>query len=67
MDFPGLRRSGSWSQIIVLAQDIGEQASRDGGLRQLVRDAMALAHYLGADLDQYFPQSHQLPVWVLAV
>ncbi len=38
VDFPGLRRSGSWSQIISQAQDVGEQASRDCDFGELERD-----------------------------
>ena len=51
VDFPGLRRSGSWSQIINQAQDVGEQASRDCDLGELERDIAAVAHDLDVDLD----------------
>ncbi len=52
VDFPGLRRSGSWSQIINQAQDFLKQASRHGNLGQLERNVPAMADHLGADLDQ---------------
>ncbi len=51
VDFPGLRRSGSWSQIIGQAQDFPEQFLRHGNLGQLERDVPAMADNFGADLD----------------
>ncbi len=59
VDFPGLRRSGSWSQIINQAQDFPEQFPRHGNLGQLERDVPAMAHDLGADLDQLVPERSQ--------
>ena len=38
VDFLGLRRSGSWSQIVDQAQDFLEQVPRHGNLGQLERD-----------------------------
>ena len=38
VDFPGLRRNGSWSQIINQAQDFPEQFPRHRRLGQLERD-----------------------------
>ncbi len=55
MDFPGLRRNGSSSQIIDQAQDIPEQAPRHRHLGQLERDVPAMTHDLGPDLDQPLP------------
>ncbi len=43
VDFPGLRRSGSWSQIINRAQDFPEQFPRHRHLRQLERDMATMA------------------------
>ncbi len=54
--FPGLRRSGSWSQIIDQAQDFLEQASRHRDLGQLKRDVPPVAHDLRADLHQIFSE-----------
>ena len=53
--FAGLRRNGSSSQIINQAQDFPEQFPRHGNLGQLERDIAAVAHDLGADLDQLLP------------
>ncbi len=52
IDFPGLRRSGSWSQIINQAQDFPKQIPRHGNLRQLERDVAAMSDNLGTDLHQ---------------
>jgi len=43
VDFLGLRRSGSWSQIINQARDFPEQFLRHGNLGQLERDVPAMA------------------------
>ncbi len=51
VDFPGLRRSGSWSQIINQAQDFPEQVSRYCHLGQLERDIATMAD----DLSQLLP------------
>ena len=59
VDFPGLRRHGSSSQIIDQAQDFPEQFLRHGNLGQLERDIPAVADDLGADLDQLFQQRRQ--------
>ncbi len=50
VDVPGLRRSGSWSQIINQAQDFPEQFPRHRHLGQLERDVPAMADNLGSDL-----------------
>ncbi len=55
VDFPGLRRSGSWSQIINQAQDFLEQFPRHRHLGQLERDVPAMADNFGPDLHQFFP------------
>ncbi len=52
VDSLGLRRSGSWSQIINQAQDFPEQLPRHGNLRQLERDVAAMSDNLGTDLHQ---------------
>jgi len=52
VDSLGLRRSGSWSQIINQAQDFPEQFPRHGNLRQLERDVAAMSDNLGTDLHQ---------------
>ncbi len=62
VDFPGLRRSGSWSQIINQAQDFPEQFPRHRHLGQLERDVPAMAGNLRADLDQLLPQRGQRSV-----
>ncbi len=64
MDFLGLRRSGSWSQIINQAQDVGEQASRDCDLGKVERHIATVADDLGADLDRLLAQSQQCPLRV---
>jgi len=46
VDFPGLRRSGSWSQIIDQAQDFSEQIRRHRYLGQLERDVRAMLHQI---------------------
>ncbi len=63
-DFLGLRRSGAWSQIINQAQDFLEQAPRHRHLSQLERDVLAMAHDLGANLDQLLSQYERLPLRV---
>ena len=50
VDVPGLRRSGSWSQIIDQAQDFPEQFPRHRHLGQLERDVAAMADHLGTDV-----------------
>jgi len=50
-DSLGLRRSGSWSQIIDPPQDFPKQVPRHGNLGQLERDIATMADDLGADLD----------------
>ena len=59
VDVPGLRQSGSWSQINDQAQDLPEQFPRHRNLRQLERDVAAMADYLGTDLHQLFPQRRE--------
>ncbi len=65
VDFPGLRRSRSWSQIINQAQDFSEQASRHGNLRQLESDIPSVPDDLGTDLHQFLPQRGERPAPVL--
>ncbi len=55
VDFLGLRRSGSWSQIIDQAQDFPEQFLRHGNLGQMERDIPAMADHFRSDLDQLLP------------
>ena len=55
VDFLGLRRSGSWSQIINQAQDFPEKVSRYCHLGQLEGDIATMADDLGTDLDQLLP------------
>ncbi len=52
IDFLGLRRSGSWSQIINQAQDFPEQFPRHRHLGQLERDVPAMADHFRTDLDR---------------
>jgi hypothetical protein len=52
VDFPGLRRSGSWSQVIDWAQDFLNQASQHGDLGQLESDIATMTDDLGCNLDQ---------------
>ncbi len=59
VDFLGLRRSESWSQIINQAQDFLKQASRHVNFGQLERDVPAMADDLGPDLHQFLPQCSQ--------
>ena len=59
VDFLGLRRSGSSSQIITQAQDFLEQAPRHRHLGQLERDVPAMADHFRTDLHQLFPQRGQ--------
>ncbi len=55
VDLPGLRRSGSWSQIINQAQDFPEQFPRHGNLGQLERDVPTVPLHLRPDLHQLLP------------
>ena len=50
VNFLGLRRNGSWSQIINQAQDFPEQFLRHGNFGQLERGVAAMADHLGTDL-----------------
>ena len=61
VDSVGLRRSGSWSQIIDQAQDFSEQSPRHRHLGHLERDVPAMADHLGADLDQLHAQFGDRP------
>jgi len=51
VDFPGLRRNVSWSQIINQAQDFPEQFPRHRHLGQLERDVPAMADNFSSNLD----------------
>ncbi len=62
VDFPGLRRNGSLSQVINQAQDFLEQASWHGNLGQLEGDVLPVTDDLGSDLDQLLLQRGQRPV-----
>ncbi len=62
VEFPGLRRNGSSSQIINQAQDFLEQASRHGNFGQLDPYIAAMASDLGSDLYQLLPQYGRRPV-----
>jgi hypothetical protein len=55
VDVPGLRRSGSSSQVINQGQDFLEQRSWHGYLGQLESDIATMANDLGSDLHQLFP------------
>ncbi len=55
VDFLGLRRSGSWSQIIDQAQYFSEQVPRHRHLGKLKSDVPTVPDHLGADLDQLLP------------
>ncbi len=57
-----LRRSGSSSQIINQAQEVGEQAFRDRDLGELEREIATVANDLGADLDQLLSKRRQRPM-----
>ncbi len=62
VDFPGLRRSGSWSQVIDQTQDYPEQFPRHRHLGHLERDVAAVADDLRADLDELLPEAGQRPM-----
>ncbi len=53
VDFLGLRRNGSWSQIIDQAQYFSEQVPWHSNLGQLEGDITAMSHDLRADLDEH--------------
>ena len=55
IDFLGLRRSVSSSQIINQAQNFLEQLPWHSNLSQLESDVTTMADDLGTDLDQLFP------------
>ena len=59
-----LDQGSSWRQrgrpwLINKAQDLREQGSWDGDLRQLERVVAAVLYQPGADLDQYLAQRGQ--------
>ncbi len=56
-------RQRRWPQPVNEAQDLSEQRSWDGDLRQLESDIAAVAHDLGADLDQLLAQGGQRPMF----
>ena len=62
IDFPGLRRDGSSSQVINQGQDFLEQLPWNGDLGQLECDITTMANDLGSDLDQLPPQRGQRPM-----
>ena len=62
VDYLGLRRNGSSSQIINQGQDFLEQALWHGNLRQLECDIAAMANDLGSNLDQLLSQCRQRPM-----
>ncbi len=55
-------RQKRWPQPVNEAQDVSEQRSWDGDLRQLESNIAAVAHDLGTDLDQLLPQIGQRSV-----
>ena len=55
VDFASLRRSGSSSQFIGPPQGSRKQVPGHGDFGQLERDVPAVAHDLGANLDQLLP------------
>ncbi len=61
VDFLGLRRNGSLSQIIDQAQDFLEQAARHRNFGQLERDIAAMADDLSPDPDQLLSWRRQRP------
>ena len=65
VDFLGLRRNGSSSQIINQGQYFLEQASWHGNLGQLESNIAAMADDLGSNLHQLFAQRGQRPVFHL--
>ncbi len=56
-------RQKRWPQPVNEAQDLSEQRSWDGDLRQPESDIAVVVHELGADLDQYLWQRDQRPVF----
>ncbi len=62
IDFLGLCRSGSSSQIIDQAQDFPEQFPRHRHLGQLERDSPAMADHRSTNLDQLLAQGGQRPM-----
>ena len=62
VDFLGLRRNASSSQVINQAQDLLEQASWDRNLGQLESDIAAMTNDLGPNLHQFLPQRGQRPM-----
>ena len=65
VDDPGLRRSGSSSQIIDQFQNVLEQVPWNGNLGQLESDIAAMANDLGSDLHQLLSQCRQRPMLYL--
>ncbi len=61
VDFLGLSRNGSSSQVINQGQDFPEQLPRHGNLGQLESYITIMADNLGSDLDQLLPQRRQRP------
>jgi len=57
-----LRWGWSWSQSIDQPQDLLEQFLRHRDLGHLEDDVAAMAHDLGADLHELFPQASQRPL-----
>ncbi len=61
-DFPGLRRSKSWSQIIDPPQNFPKQVPGHGDFGQFERNVATMPDDLRADLDQLLPQRGQRPM-----
>ncbi len=61
-DWPPSWRQRGLSQPIDEAEDFSEQLPRHGNLRHLESDIPAVAHDLGANLDQLLPERGQRPV-----
>ena len=61
VDFPGLGRSGSRSQIIDQAQDFPKQVPGRDNLGKPERDVPTVPHHLGADFDRLLAQHGSPP------
>jgi hypothetical protein len=62
VDFFGLRRGGSWSQIIDQPQEFSEQVSRHRHLSQLERDIPPVTDHFPTDLDELVLYPGQKPL-----
>ncbi len=62
LDRPLSWRQRRWPQPVNEAQDLSEQRSWDGDLRELKGDVTSVANHLRTDLDQLLPQCGERPV-----